>query len=213
MASGTESICYGTVSKGRLEGGVKLPSRGNNFAGYSSMAAGLGRTYVHSKVRQVVVAAYQAVERTAPNKTFVYGETGWAAGGRLRPHRTHQNGLSVDFMVPVLDKDGRSVPLPASPTNKFGYSLEFDVNGVLADYRIDFDAVAEHLYQLHTAAKAQGVGLALVIFDPPFLPKLFATSRGAFLQENINFMKGKAWVRHDEHYHVDFAVPCKPIAG
>lgn len=23
-------------------------------------------------------------------------------------------------------------------------------------------------------------------------------------------MKGRPWVRHDEHYHVDFALPCKP---
>jgi len=29
----------------------------------------------------------------------------------------------------------------------------------------------------------------------------------------LNFMKGEAWVRHDEHYHVDFAVPCKPLSG
>ena len=27
------------------------------------------------------------------------------------------------------------------------------------------------------------------------------------------FMKGKPWVRHDEHYHVDFAAPCKPHSG
>jgi len=24
-------------------------------------------------------------------------------------------------------------------------------------------------------------------------------------------MKAKPWVRHDEHYHVDFAVPCKTL--
>lgn len=49
--------------------------------------------------------------------------------------------------------------------------------------------------------------------DTPFLPKLFATHRGAYLQQNLAFMKGKPWVRHDEHYHVDFSVPCKPNAG
>ena len=27
------------------------------------------------------------------------------------------------------------------------------------------------------------------------------------------FMQGAAWVRHDEHYHVDFAVPSKPSGG
>ena len=83
--------------------------------------------------------------------------------------------------------------------------------GRFGDYAIDFEALAEHLYQLHLAAKAGGTGIALVIFDPPYLPKLFATTRGPFLQQNIKFMRGAAWVRHDEHYHVDFALACQPI--
>jgi penicillin-insensitive murein DD-endopeptidase len=29
------------------------------------------------------------------------------------------------------------------------------------------------------------------------------------LKANIKFMQGKAWIRHDEHYHVDFSFPCK----
>lgn len=212
-ASGAESICYGAVSRGRIEGAVKLPTEGKNFTAYSTLAAGIGRTYVHAKVHDIVLAAYHALEQSAPNKSFVYGETGWASGGRFRPHRTHQNGLSVDFMVPVLDQDLRSVALPTNATNQFGYAVEFDANGVFEDYRIDFEALAEHLYQLHIAAKKHGAGIALVIFDPPFLPRLFATARGKFLQKNLNFMKKKAWVRHDEHYHVDFALPCKPMAS
>jgi len=45
--------------------------------------------------------------------------------------------------------------------------------------------------------------------DRPYLPRLFATPRGPYLQQHLSFMKAKPWVRHDEHYHVDFAVPCK----
>ena len=208
-----ESTCFGTVAKGRLENGVLLPSAGSNFSAYSSLAASLGRTYVHSKVRDVVVAAYQALETAAPEKVFVYGETGWKAGGRIRPHRTHQNGLSVDFMVPVLDQAGRSVALPASALNKFGYDVEFDATGRLEDLVIDFAAVAEHLYQLDLAARARGIGIALVIFEAGYLPRIFATARGPYLKQNLRFMTGKPWIRHDEHYHVDFAVRCKPLAG
>jgi penicillin-insensitive murein endopeptidase len=164
-------------------------------------------------VHDVVVAAYAALERSAPGKHFVYGESGWAGGGRIQPHRTHQNGLSVDFFVPVLDASGRSVPIPTEVTNRFGYDIEFDTAARFGEYAIDFDALAEHVYQLHVAARARGVGIALVIFDPPFLSRLFATPRGQSLQQNLNFMKHAAWVRHDEHYHVDFAVPCRPIGG
>jgi penicillin-insensitive murein endopeptidase len=161
-------------------------------------------------VREIVVEAYRALETAAPGKRFVYGETGWKQGGRIRPHRTHQNGLSVDFMVPVLDQNRQSVPLPTSLLNRFGYDIEFDVAGRFEDLNIDFDAIAEHLYQLDRAARSKGKGLELVIFDPPYLPRLFETSRGSYLKQNLKFMQTKAWVRHDEHYHVDFAIKCKP---
>lgn len=212
-ALGAESVCFGTVGIGRLDGGVALPSEGANFSPYTSLADTVGRTYVHSKVRDVVVATYAALQNTAPGKRYVYGETGWRNGGRFRPHRTHQNGLSVDFFVPVTDSTRTSVPLPTSVWNKWGYNIEFDANAKYGEYSIDFEALGEHLYQLHRAAAGKGVGVALVILDPPFLPKLFATKRGPYLEQHLNFMRGKAWWRHDEHYHVDFSVPCKPIAG
>lgn len=210
-AWGAESICFGSISNGRLENGVQLPLNGVNFSSYSTLAARLGRTYVHSRVRYIVVAAFKALEQTLPGTVFIYGETGWPSGGRFRPHRTHQNGLSVDFFVPVRDKAGRSVPLPTNASDRFGYDIEFDAAGRHGDYQIDFEGLAEHLYQLQMAARAQGAGIALVILDPPYLPKLFATRRGAFLQQHVPFMKSSAWVRHDEHYHVDFSVPCKPL--
>lgn len=213
VGSGADSQCFGTVSKGRIEGSVKLPTGGANFSAYSKVAVAVGRTYVHSRVAEVVVAAFSALQERTPATTYVYGETGWASGGRLRPHRTHQNGLSVDFFVPVRNAEGKSVPLPTNAANRFGYDIEFDAKARYDEYSIDFAALAEHLYQLHLAAKARGVGIALVILESSYLPRLFATPHGAYLRQNVRFMKGKPWVRHDEHYHVDFAIPCQPNAG
>jgi len=157
--------------------------------------------------------SYRALEAGAPGKLFVYGETGWRSGGRIKPHRTHQNGLSVDFMVPVVNRAGRSIPLPTNALNRFGYDIEFDADGRYGGLEIDFPAIAEHLYELHRAAGRQGIGIALVIFDEAYLPRLLGTARGPYLKQNLKFMKGKPWVRHDEHYHVDFAVGCRPFAG
>jgi penicillin-insensitive murein endopeptidase len=208
-----ESQCYGTVSNGKIENSVKLPASGPNFSAYSILGATAGRTHLHSRVAEVVVSAYAALATTNPSTVFVYGESGWPSGGRIRPHRTHQNGLSVDFFVPVQNKEGKSVPLPTSLTNRLGYDIEFNAQAKYQEYSIDFTAIAEHLYQLHVAAKAKGVGIGLVIFDTAFSPQLFTTARGKYLQENLAFMKGKPWVRHDEHYHIDFVIPCKPNAG
>ena len=205
-----DSVCYGTPSKGRLEGGVRIPTSGPNFGPYSSLGVRLGRTYVHSKVAVAVAAAYRALEASAPTKTYVYGESGWREGGRIRPHRTHQNGLAVDFMVPVMDKSGKSVPLPTGITNKFGYAIEFDAQARYQDLSIDFEAITEHLYALFQATRENGIGISRVIFEKAYIPRLYTTRRGAFVKDSIPFMQEEPWIRHDEHYHVDFAIPCKP---
>ncbi|WP_211209399.1 hypothetical protein [Thiofilum flexile] len=148
-----------------------------------------------------------------PSKNYVYGESGWESGGRIRPHRTHQNGLAVDFMVPVLNQEGESVPLPTGTTNKFGYSIEFDANAKYEDLQIDFEAIAEHLYALDAAAKKQSIGISSVIFEKAYIPYLFKTTRGQWIEQHIPFMQGEPWIRHDEHYHVDFDIPCRQLSN
>lgn len=124
-ATAQASTCFGKVQQGRLEEGVKLPASGIHFSTYSALGSSLGRTYVHAKVEKIVTGAYATLAQTQASKKYVYGETGLAQGGRFRPHRTHQNGTSADFMVPVLDTNRRSVPLPTSALDKFGYSRTF----------------------------------------------------------------------------------------
>lgn len=204
-----ESTCYGTTSNGRLENGVKLPSKGENYVGYSFIAETAGRTYVHSKVKEVLLAAYEYLGADQPTKVYKYAETGFKEGGQFRPHKTHRNGLSVDFMTPVMDGDGVSVHLPTHPFNKFGYAIEFDNNDKYEDYVIDYEALAAHIVALDKMAKDKGIEIWRVIFDPQLQPKLLATKYGAYIKNNITLSKKRSWVRHDEHYHVDFEVECK----
>ncbi|MDH3670427.1 MAG: penicillin-insensitive murein endopeptidase [Gammaproteobacteria bacterium] len=210
-AAASESVCYGTTANGRLEGGVQLPSSGDNFLSYGPIPERAGRTYVHSKVRDVVVTAYKILEQEEPRKLFKYAETGFKEGGEFGPHKTHRNGLSVDFMVPVVDADGRSVPIRTDPFNRYGYGIEFDEKGVYDDYRIDFDAMSAHLRALDIAAKRQGIGIWRVLFDPGLQPYLHKSKYGSYVKQNIEIPKRRSWVRHDEHYHVDFSVECRPM--
>ena len=206
-----QSICFGSTANGRLEGGVRLPGEGKNYLSYGSLPELLGRTYVHSTVRDVVVAAYALLESDQPGKVYKYAETGFADGGPFRPHKTHQNGLSADFIVPVIDAQGRSVPLPTNPLNKWGYDVEFDSEGRFERYRIDFEALGAHLVALHEAAKQHGIEIWRVIFAPDLQPSLYETRYGAYLKAHILIPSKRSWVRHDDHYHVDFKVPCRPM--
>lgn len=208
-AHSLESTCYGTTSNGSLKDGVQLPSSGKNFVAYSSTARLLGRTYVHSAVRNIVVGAYRRLEKLEPNKVYKYAETGFEDGGQFKPHKTHRNGLSVDFMTPVTDQNKTSTHLPTNPLNKFGYNIEFDQAGKYKKYNIDYTALAAHIVTLHKESKALGFDIWRVIFAPELQPNLFKTQYGQYLKTNIQFSKRRSWVRHDEHYHVDFIVPCK----
>ncbi|RFA36934.1 hypothetical protein CAL65_09710 [Alkalilimnicola ehrlichii] len=201
--SNAASESIGTTNNGRLVNGKRLPSSGPNFRTYSRLGSLIGRTAVHDRVRDTVLGAYRQLAEEHPELVFVYGETGWPWGGRFRPHRTHQNGLSVDFMVPVR-KDARSVPLPTHPFNKWGYAISFDREGRSGELQIDFEAIAAHLHALIAAGREHGVGIELVVFAPDLQQHLFDTESGAELRDKIRFNVNPSWVRHDDHYHVDF---------
>lgn len=204
-----ESECYGTTSNGHLKNGVKLPASGSNYTGYSSIARVAGRTHVHSEVRNIIVSSYKLLEAEQPNKVFKYAETGFKDGGLFKPHKTHKNGLSVDFMVPVINNKGESVHLPTTPFNKFGYNIEFNGDSEYKEFKIDYEAMAAHIVSLDKTAKELGYDLWRVIFDPKMQPNLFETTYGEYLQNNIKFSEKRSWVRHDEHYHIDFEIPCE----
>lgn len=206
-----ESICYGTTQNGRLENGVKLQKGGPNFVPYSNLGVMIGRTYVHSKVREVILNAYRSLETSHPEKIYMYGETGLKKGGRFKPHKTHQNGLSVDFMVPVLDQQGKSVPLPTGPFNKGGYRIEFDKNGEYKNLTIDFEAMSAHIRALYIEAQKAGIEIWRVIFDPQLQEPLFNTEYGNYIRNHVSIPGKRSWIRHDEHYHVDFKLKCKPL--
>ena len=205
LESSTSSRSVGTPSHGSLKHGKRLPSTGPNFRVYSRLGAALGRNSVHTKVRAVVLEAYAVAGRQVPTARFVYGETGWPFGGKFWPHRTHQNGLSIDFMVPVRTRSGEPAELPTWPWQKFGYAVEFDSKGRSQDLEIDYPAMVAHLSALRTAAHRQGLRIDRVIFAPELRNRLGYTPGGDLILKQVPFTRTRPWVRHDEHYHVDFA--------
>jgi penicillin-insensitive murein DD-endopeptidase len=206
---GPQSVCHGTAANGSLESGRRLPHAGVNYRAYSTLGFLLGRTFVHESVRNAMRDAYAALSQSRPELRFIYAESGWPWGGRFYPHRTHANGTSADFHVPVRTLDGQPSELPTSPFNQFGYAVEFDDAGRAGPLAIDFQAMGLHLIALDQAARKNHIRIRRVIFDPRLQPKLAATEPGAQAMARLTFNRRPAWIRHDEHYHVDFDVPCR----
>lgn len=203
----SESLELAQYTAAEAEKYHALPISGPNFKANSRIAYGIGRHYLKGKAVASIVAAYGELARTHPQYKYVYGEMGWKDGGRFRPHRTHQDGLSADFMTPMLETspDGKSIPtvLSCSVINLWGYNIRLDSSGRFENLRMDTRAMIAHLAALKKAAPKYGLRLNRVIFDPPLLKILRASPNFSQLR-GIRFMEGKAWFPHDGHYHVDF---------
>ncbi len=180
----------------------RLPTNGANFQTYSRFLSAIGRTHVHEKVRDAMVKAYASLEKRTPDVIYIYGETGWKNGGNFWPHRTHRNGMCVDFMVPVK-KANTPTTVFLWPGNAWGYYLRFDDNGKHNAYSIDFESMIEHLNALQEACKLFSLKIKVVIVDLPLLVLLKKSDVHQKLKE-ISFAAFKAWFPHDSHYHVEF---------
>lgn len=196
------SVCYGETNNGYVSGAKLVTPKGaRNYCWICKQAL---RTYAHQPVAETIEEAYAALHSVGMKNDFVLGEVGFPWGGRLRPHKTHRNGLSVDFMVPL--KDG--VRLPTHALNKFGYNLEFDRDGKIDAGEIDFLAISVHLNTLDIAARKRGGKIRRIFFAPDLQKHLVPDLRSKF-----RFNKKQSWVRHDDHYHVDFEFPCKKMGA
>ena len=117
---------------------------------------------MHGAVRDAVRDAYAHVYKSRPELRFVYGESGWPWGGRFPPHKTHANGTSVDFFVPVRSEGDKVAEVPTSLLNRYGYDLRFDKSGRYGGLKLDFEAMGEHLLALDKAARAHGIRIRRV---------------------------------------------------
>ncbi|MEM1320251.1 MAG: hypothetical protein AAGG75_08340 [Bacteroidota bacterium] len=198
------SQSHGHVAKGRIVNSKRIPYRGANYTTYSFLGYLGGRTFVHDKVRELVLTTYDACLESHPDRQFILGETGHRSGGRFLPHRTHQNGLSVDFMSPLL-KNGQPYQPFSHCFNLWSYGWEFDKKGQSGKVSIDFEGMAGHLYQLKRHCASEGLVIQKVIFDPVLRPLLLATPSGQKIKD-LPFTKNRVYVRHDDHYHIDFGI-------
>ena len=208
--TGTPSVSSGTVSNGSLKNGKIFPFRGPNFVYFDSTSYLNKHAFTHEKVHRAVLATYSRFESILPHFEFGLMECSNEHGGKIWPHRTHQNGLSVDFMSPLL-KNGVST----ADFNTIGlphYLMDFNENGVYTEdssYSIDFNLMARHILVLNEEAKKQGLKIEKVILKIGLKDHLFATEYGKKLKASgIYFATNLSELidsLHDDHYHVDFS--------
>lgn len=204
-----QSESVGTVKNGSLKKGVRLPYKYKNFTYFSPFSYLIGRANVNSKVYRTVLKAYGTCEKTCPKQKFRVMECSRKKGGKMLPHRTHQNGLSIDFMTPLKRKGKQFKRL--NGIGIWHYLLQFNSKAQLKTNKkvsIDYETMAKHLSALDDAAKKEGLRIKKVILKIELQPYLFQNKYGKKLKRRgIYFVRALPSIidnLHDEHYHVDF---------
>ena len=204
-----KSTSAGSVSNGNLKNGKLIPFQGSNFKYFDETSYLSGRAFLNSKVLKTVIGGYNQLETLYPSRTFQIMECAHEHGGKLWPHRTHQNGLSVDFMMPKL-KNG----IPYYGLDSLGtqhYWLSFNNNGKYekdTSISIDFELIAHHILTLQKEAKKQGLKIAKVIIKTELKEELYYGQFGQKLKTSgiyiVKSLTPAINALHDEHYHIDF---------
>ena len=205
-----ESVSQGSVRNGKLQNGWLMPFKGENFSYFSRFSYYiLNNAYVHSSVHKTLMDAYKTCETTCPDREFVLMECTRKHGGHMLIHWTHQNGTSVDFMVPK--KNGTDHDVFSNKAGMLHYLFQFDAFGKFAlnnDTEIDFECMARHILALDDAARQNGLHIHKILFNTNLQDELFNTAAGQELQQReiriIPHLSDLINRFHDDHYHVDF---------
>jgi penicillin-insensitive murein DD-endopeptidase len=130
-------------------------------------------------------------------------------GGHMLIHWTHQNGRSVDFMVPKK-RDDHDKPW-SNHAGLVHYLLQFNKEGQFSLNRktsIDFESMAKHILALDDAARQNGLHIHKILFNTHMHDELFSSPAGRELQQRdiriVSHLSDLVNRYHDDHYHVDF---------
>lgn len=203
------SKAIGTVSNGKLVKGTLFPFSGNNFEYFDTTSYLADRAFTHSSILKATLSTYVLLEKTYPNRKFFCMELSNKHGGKLSPHRTHQNGLSIDFMSPL-----KKAKKPYYELDRIGqahYLLQFDNNGSYSgdkSIKIDFNLIAHHILLLDQEARKNGFRINKVIFKKELKDDLYESDWGRKLRSSSIYITRnlEPFINdlHDDHYHIDF---------
>lgn len=206
-----QSKSIGSVRNGQLKNGYILPYSGDNFSYFSPLSYYImNNGYTHSTLYKTVLDAYKTCVKTCPNVHFKIMESCDKHGGKLLAHRTHQNGLGIDFMIPKVNKNGKQSKW-LDWLGMWHYLLAFDDQGknkIIKGIHLDFESMGKHIIALDDAAKANGLRIRKIILKTELKDELYASSSGAEIRRRdiyiVRRLSHIVNVVHDDHYHIDF---------
>ncbi|NQW41816.1 MAG: penicillin-insensitive murein endopeptidase [Bacteroidetes bacterium] len=205
------SKSIGTPGKGQLINGKLIPFKGSNYEYFDVNSYLSGRAFLHQKVKETLLNTYKKLDSIYPQRQFKIMECANKNGGALFPHKTHQNGLSVDFMMPLIQENKPYYKLDTIGTTHYFITLnskgQYNRDTSIA---IDFNLVAKQILILGEKARLKGLKISKVIINTGFKDELFATVFGNQLRLSkiyiVKSLDNYTNYFHDDHFHIDFEI-------
>lgn len=205
-----KSTSLGSVSNGSIENAALMPFYGKNFQYFDINSYLKGRAFTHSTTKEIILNTYSRLNKELPERFFYLMELSHEHGGKIAPHRTHQNGTSVDFMMPKTSNGKIFYGLDTIGIDH--YLLDFNNSGICnsdPEVSVDFNLIARHILYLDEEARKLGYKISKVIIKLEYKDDLYQTEYGKKIKErNIYFARNLSPLinkLHDDHFHVDFA--------
>lgn len=203
------SISHGTVGNGSLENGKLVPWEGDNYRYFDTTSYLAGRAFLNDKVLATLLDGFKVLGLSKEKLSYRVMECSHQKGGKLYPHRTHQNGTSVDLMLPKR-KNGQAYT-KLDDLGSQHYFLNFSNQGILdsdSSVHIDFEAVASMIMCMNKGARLYGYRVSKVIIKIEYKESLFAGPAGQKLKSSgiyiVKSLGPQVNAFHDEHIHLDF---------
>lgn len=203
------SKSIGTVSNGKLENGCYLPFKGVNYKYFAKNSYLLGRCFINCSINSILVSTFKDLETSKPNRTFYLMEASNEKGGNISPHRTHQNGTSIDLMIPLIKNNEPYTLLDTLGVEH--YLLNFNEKGEYVDdtsIKIDFETLALEIVTIEKNARLNNWKILKVILKTEYQKFIFSTKYSDQLKTSkIYFTQKLEKVindLHDDHIHIDF---------
>jgi penicillin-insensitive murein endopeptidase len=203
-----ESKALGTEGNGSLENAWLMPYSGDNYRYFSPLSYYvLHNAFIHHKLHNTLIEAFETCEINCPERKFRVMECANKHGGKMLIHRTHQTGLSVDLMTPMMKK-GK----PYTLTDHLGvwhYLLDYGNSGKWTkNIEVDFETLGRLILAIDDSAKKNGLKLSKVILKTDLKDEFYASesgkqvkARGIYLAMVLPKMVNNL---HDDHIHLDF---------
>ena len=195
------SQAIGPTNRGRLENGVRLPPH----RGYVIRTP--ARTYGTEETTRWIVAAFNAVDaKFKHTKVVRVHDISDVNGGRLRDHKSHQNGRDADISYYQEQCSSNGCPFDEFRSSELDVARQWALleywlrNGqaemIFVDYRLQA--------KLYRYAKRKGVTKAQ-------LDRWIQYPRGKYEPEGVI----RHFPNHEDHLHVRFVCPysdlrCRP---